>query len=639
MDNDTTAGAVKQAERAANEARRSQSPYSTFLAGAGRGADDRKVRAAVTKILPLALMVISGFAPFEASAASKLKASASSAYNAVGWQFYGNNGAAPQNQTALLVPKTSGFSDGPLGFASFWIRGYVNYTSSNYGLMGGGVLGTAQLGYCMFEKPTGFALPLDNSVVGTTNLRFGAGNNTCVSGAPTDYISGSSVNGGTFNVPFSSTVWQHVLIAWNFTSGGSAVEYINGVKNPAFGLGIGFEGTAAKAPLNINYTNPAGWFFGGLSGYGGGLSVASYADFFVDLNHNILQSNGTIAPADIAKFYNNGYPVRLNSSGNCKDPYGWQPTFCFTNDNSNFQTNQGYGGAAVLTAWGYNKAYPVPDPVAVQTGIPQPLAANAQMPFQAWMTNGSPSGVGTSINIAANDTTAVEGTNHQQQCIQPGDLLVATLVFQASGATTVTPPAGWTPIVAATTSISHAQSNLFYKIADSNGSVDHSQWCGLSGPNATYGSGSYTFTLSAAPVGGNATVVLADYKNVNQSNPIDKAGGSVNTNGSSSTVTFPTVTTGQPNTLAVFNMAAAIYRSPPQSCLNYPTTVNVRGNGYGICATHQFGDLFSYNSADVVVPASGTQVSGIGSSIVPYVTFPYVAPSVATVFTIRGANN
>ena len=108
MDNDTTAGPVKQAERAANEARRSQSPYSTFLAGAGRGADDRKVRAAVTKILPLALMVISGFAPFEANAASKLKASASSEYNAVGWQFYGNNGAAPPRPNCIACSKNIG---------------------------------------------------------------------------------------------------------------------------------------------------------------------------------------------------------------------------------------------------------------------------------------------------------------------------------------------------------------------------------------------------------------------------------------------------------------------------------------------------------------------------------------------------
>lgn len=635
MDNDIFTGAAKEAVKG----RWSQSSYWASSIGAACTSYELKSRLASRKVFPVVLMVVGAFATSSVNASSKLKTLPSApAYNAVGWQFYGNNGSSPQAQTALLVPKTSGLSDGPLGFTSFWIRGYVNYAGCNYGLSCGGVMGTSQTGYCIGERPTGFALPLDNSVVGTTNLRFGAGNNTCVSEYPTDFISGSSVSGGTFNVPFSSTVWQHVLIAWNFTSGASAVEYINGVKNPQFGIS-NFEGTAAKAPLNINYTNPAGWWFGGVIGVGSGLSVASYADIFVDLTHNIIQPNGTIAPADIAKFYNTGFPVRINASGNCKDPYGWQPTFCFTNDNSNFQTNQGYGGAATLVAWGYNTPFPVPDPVAVQTGVPQPLAAYAQMPFQAWMVNGSLASLGTSIQINANDSTAVEGTNYQQQCIQPGDLLVATLFFQSAGVTTVTPPAGWTQIVAATTSISHAQSNSFYKIADSHGSIDHSQWCGLSGPNASYGSGTYTFTLSAAPVYGNASVVLADYKNVNQANPIDQAGGSVNTNGSSSTVTFPIVTTGQPNTLAIFNMAAAIYRSPPQSCLNYPTTVNVRGNGYGICATHQFGDLFSYSTADVPVPATGTQVSGIGSSIVPHTTFPYVAPSVATVFTIRGANN
>jgi len=493
-------------------------------------------------------------------------------YSAVGWQV---TGYPSFTQTAMSTPTLSGlnvqntgpggftgtFVDGPFGFASFWVRGYPNYAGIGGGLSSSGVMFTAQGGTsCIGEDPTGFSLPLDNSIVGTTALRAGFGNSACglkVLNTPTNYgsggtngtyanvpltatsgsgsgatvnltVSGGAVQAGsitivskgagyqagdgqtitssaipgltgfavtvnyasptnwasavsntssTFNLPFTSTTWNHILIAWNFQAGQSGsyiTQYINGVQNTQFV----FDNSAnLTIPLNINYTNPSGWAFFGLPGPQNSLSLGSYADVFVDLTHNIMQSSGGLSCATIQTFINPssgpcavaGYgtttPKRINLTGNCKDFFGWQPTFCFTNDNSQYIVNQGYGGAATLGGpWGYATATPVTDPVAVQSGILQPILPKSQMPFNAWFAGpGMYTGISSSLTIGVNDATAVLGSNYAQQCIVPGDLLVATIqLYSVSGGTTVTPPTGWTALTSASnTGSANNQANVF----------------------------------------------------------------------------------------------------------------------------------------------------------------------------------
>ena len=486
-------------------------------------------------------------------------------YSAVGWQMMGN---ASFNETAITVSSLAGlnvqntgpggftgtFTDGPSGFVSFWIKGYVNYTcGSGCGLNGAFVMATTQGGAsCVYEDPTGFYLPLDNSVTGTTALRVGWGNSACgvsalgtptsygsggpttstpytnvpltatsgsgsgatvnltvVSGAvqagsitlvnpgtgyqagdtqtissaliggttgftvavsaaaPTNWASAVSNNSALFNVPLTNTTWNHILIAWNFQagqSGGYATEYVNGVQNANFA----FDGVSKLSiPLNVNYTNPGGWYFGGAPGAQTNLSApAQYADIFVDLTHNIMQSSGGLSCATVQVFVNPGSgpcavgsgtgvttPKRINITGGCKDFFGWQPTFCFTNDNpvpGLFPINQGYGGKATLSNWGYGAPRPVNDPVAVQANVLQPILSNNQLPYNAWGGDGNQSSITTSVTLSPNDATARIGTNYNQQCIAPGDLLVASVSFtSASGVTTVNPPTGWATLTTA----------------------------------------------------------------------------------------------------------------------------------------------------------------------------------------------
>ena len=126
---------------------------------------------------------------------------------------------------------------------------------------------------------------------------------------------------------------------------------------------------------------------------------------------------------------------------------------------------------------------------------------------------------------------------------------------------------------------------------------------------------------------------LGDFKNVNQTNPIDQAGGSVNTTALAA-VAFPKLTSAYPNELAVYSMFANPGGTYPNSCMNFPFSVNSRSAG---CAG---GGYFSYNFGDANVPASGTIISGTGSALLPKGTlYNTSAASTTTAFTIRGVNN
>ena len=434
----------------------------------------------------------------------------------------------------------AGVVDGPKGVYSGWMRGSLSATYNNTrpNMLNGNL--AANWDYTPSpnnsEAAAGFNIVFDNASATNGNLRFNLNNSTSTvtSNMEASYVSPVS--------PLLNTAWQHVLISWDFSGSTSyAAVYINGVNQ---NLGVPQLGAAS---FNYSYAgsgapcvSTCGFALGGNMAASSPI-FADMADVFIDFSHSILQAGvNTIAPADIAKFYNTTTkkPVRINKSGNCSDPYGWVPTMCFTNDNATFATNSGSGGTfSVLSAPTFATPALAPSNVAVvAANYPTPIAAHTVT--QNWQ-NGAYGGTSSVVTAADSNQIAV------------GDLLVAIIQVSSNSGDpgAIVPPSGWSTIYSAYCACAGdaflQRSGVFYKIATS---ADATAYNGVTATGYT-GTGAYTFT---GPTASRASSWrLIDYVGVNQTTPIDPASTGQQNATSSTNIALPTITTIYANELVV----------------------------------------------------------------------------------------
>lgn len=137
--------------------------------------------------------------------------------------------------------------------------------------------------------------------------------------------------------------WTHVLLVFRGVADGAhanqLVAYENGVLNP--GLVNYFDNGLSLVPELGGRP-----FYVGSNSYGG-TAVFDLAEFWMDVGTEILEADGTISPANIAKFYNAGDPVPLGANGEL--PFGAAPVLYLHRDAAaapdTFLDNLGTGGA------------------------------------------------------------------------------------------------------------------------------------------------------------------------------------------------------------------------------------------------------------------------------------------------------
>jgi|GEM_PF-3962768 len=142
---------------------------------------------------------------------------------------------------------------------------------------------------------------------------------------------------------------------------------------------------------------------------------------------------------------------------------------------------------------------------------------------------------------ATNSTTGSSITISKPACTAFNDLMVAHLALDASGAVTVTPPAGWTQI-RALNNTNYIYSVTFYKAADVSEPASYT----------FFGSGGTVWSLSGA---------ILTYRGIDTGNPIDAENGQNTPSGTSHST--PSIITTVPNTIVAAFFAVDYNGSGP----------------------------------------------------------------------------
>jgi hypothetical protein len=256
---------------------------------------------------------------------------------------------------------------------------------------------------------------------------------------------------------------------------------LQGLNNNAFSfgadalnLGYYFEGDTEDALLDMGMTQGSV-----------GLSGTSNPALCAAPNND---GNPCIPDAVLAKFYNqsSGKPVRVNSTGNCSDLFGHQPTVCFSTDSggtynpsyANFGTNYGYGGAFGPSTLAKTGATPGPAVVPV-AGPP-----SSNYVFEKWITYNNATGAGE-------NTLQPLNSNLGQHTFASGDfIVVAGMQYFGSGSgQTITCNTGngwnqlWSGSVTGPTNLTAVVGAVCYKVAA--GSTDTTTAFTVSSTTAT----------------------------------------------------------------------------------------------------------------------------------------------------------
>lgn len=352
--------------------------------------------------------------------------------------------------------------------------------------------------------------------------------NTCVSptyavwywavvGGPWTRVPFNPVNVGTnvFNANISSPKQGNNNIAFSF--GGDNSNSVYGFATQYSDVEDGFMDVATSAMPRADV---------GLLGSAG---VSGCPTPYND-------GNPCIPTAVLNKYYNASEhtPVRINSTGNCSDWLGHQPTVCFTTDgggayapsSSTFNSNKGYGGPFLAstpsTLWGSN-----PGPAAVPVSGPPSNSV-----YQKWITN-LPS-------IKTTALTAVQSSYLGAHTYTAGDLLVvfASEVAAVVETSVLTCGTGWTPV--------WGGGNGNYL----NGSLQQTAYTIVCYRIASGDSGDTGVSINSTDSTNYIRAMLMDYVGVDPANPIDSFGVINNVN-QTTTYRMPNIVTSYANDLYV----------------------------------------------------------------------------------------
>lgn len=248
--------------------------------------------------------------------------------------------------TQHQIKRVIAAADTGQGVMSFWMRGSVGSTAnpgmtSNLSLENKGPVGNIDTRYGTNGESFGGAnIAWDNSAIIPGTLRMNLGDST----------GGQTLGHNTLGVGtapnLTNELWQHWLWAWR-------TDQASGVKRQAvYANGVQVSGSTADTGVggafNVN-TSIADGFFINSTPYPGVFEIAQFA-LWTDVNAQIVTGSSpssVVAPATVAKFYNNG-PVDFGATG--INPLGSQPLLYYNDDGTGatFPANKGSDGASTF---------------------------------------------------------------------------------------------------------------------------------------------------------------------------------------------------------------------------------------------------------------------------------------------------
>ena len=404
-------------------------------------------------------------------------------------------------------------------------------------------------------------------IIHDDNLRFNLNTATSNSSSYVPYM-------GPVAAPWISSAqdaWLNVIISWNTCVSPTyvvwywAVEGGSWARVPVNPLNMGTNIFNANTSNPKQGNNNIQFSFGGdnsNSVWGFAPQTGDYEDAILDMATNTMPHAdvGLVGSAGVAGCpapYNDGNPciptvvlnryysastrtpVRINSTGNCSDWLGHQPTVCFTTDgggtyaptSSEFGINQGYGGSFLAstpsTLWGSTLG-----PATVPVSGPPNNSV-----YQKWIVNLPSAKLST--------LTPVQSSNLGAHTYAVGDLLVvfASEVAAVVETSVLTCGTGWTPV--------WGGGNGNYL----NGSLQQTSYTLVCYRVASGDSGDTGVAVNSTDATNYTRSMLMDYAGADPTNPIDSF-GVINNINQTTTYRMPNVVTSYANDLYVGLLAA-----------------------------------------------------------------------------------